>query len=139
MEREDKIVANLLTIGTYLINGGNKILAEYGLNQQQFVVLRVICRTASVNQREVCSSLLFEKSHVSKIVKKLQSLDYISISRSATDNRVTMLTATQKGKEIVLKGMETFKAGNKNWLSGLSETESLHTELVLDKLVRLVK
>ncbi len=139
MDREDKIVASLVSIGAYLQREGNRLVAELGINQQQFVVLRTIAKNEPIKQKDICSRLLLEKSNLSKIVKKLVHLDLISISESGEDSRVTLLLVTDAGKTIIDQGMERFHQWNLNWLKLLSETELLHSELALDKLERLIR
>lgn len=135
--REDIIVASLLKLGTFLTREGNRLLGSLGINQQQFVVLRHIQNREPVNQKEICSQLVFEKSNVSKIIKKLILLQLVEMETSPLDSRVRVIYTTPKGKQLVKEGMTIFQAWNHHWLSSLSDTEQMHAELVLDKLSRL--
>jgi DNA-binding MarR family transcriptional regulator len=93
-ERKELIV-NLLRIGAFLQRNGNCILHEFNINQQQFVVLNHIFRNQPVNQSNICSNLLFEKSNISKIISKLESLKYIDQRKSGDDKRSTVITCTK--------------------------------------------
>ena len=134
MEIEDRIVSSLLIIGSSLVKSGDQLVAQFGLNQQQFVTLRAISNQGPISQKQICSKLLFEKSHVSKVSRKLESLELIKIQQDPSDSRVTLLEVTEKGSQVIQKAMEIFNKENRNWLSSLSETEKLHAELVLDRL-----
>ncbi len=137
METEDKIVSKLLMIGAYLAREGNRIVADFGLNQQQFVVLRHIQNNQPLMQKEICSRLMFEKSHVSKVIKKLKKLNLVNVSDSNEDSRITILSVSKKGQDVISEGMQSFKQWNRQWLESLSEAEQLHAELALDKLAQI--
>ena len=86
-KQKTQIVKSLLRLGVFLQREGNRIVSDFGLNQQQLVVLKEIQEKGPVSQREICSELLLEKSNVSKIVGKLYSQGYITVSHSERDNR----------------------------------------------------
>ena len=92
MINKGRIVFNFLRIGAFLYREGNRIVSEYGLNQQQFVVLKYISRHQPINQKEIYSHLLFEKSNLSKIIKKLKNLDLIKKETDLNDSRYSLLT-----------------------------------------------
>ncbi len=131
------IVTNLLEIGVYLHRVGNRIASEFDLNQLQFVVLNEIVKKTEINQKQLVSDLIFEKSNVSKIIKKLKSLDYIEVSRSNKDGRITVITVTDKGKNIWDLCMEKFNAWNRNWVKTLKKDDIDNMKKVLDQIKNL--
>lgn len=118
-----KIIFHFLQIGAFLYREGNRIVNEFGINQQQFVVLRFISNHQPVNQKDIHSHLLFEKSNLSKIIKKLESLHLIRKKVSADDNRFSILTIKPKGKTIVKKAMKKIELYNSDLLKNFSEQE----------------
>ena len=94
------IMRNLLKIGSGLHRNGDRIAGEYGLNQQQFVVLTEIIDRGPINQKQLIGGLVIEKSNLSKIVKKLKSLGFIRITPSPEDGRATLLSVTKKGESV---------------------------------------
>lgn len=123
MINKRKIIFHFLQIGTFLYREGNRIVDEFGINQQQFVVLRFISNHQPVHPKDIYSHLLFEKSNVSKIIKKLESLHLIGKEVSADDNRFCILTIKPKGKAIVKKAMKKFELYNSDLLKEFSEQE----------------
>ncbi|VAX25823.1 hypothetical protein MNBD_NITROSPINAE02-1836 [hydrothermal vent metagenome] len=82
---------------------------DFGLNQQQFIVLNTINHREPVSRKDICSNLLFEKSNVSKIVKKFKSPGYVQVSRFPDDKRVDMLQVTRSGRLTVWTSMGEYK------------------------------
>ena len=136
---QNSIVASLLRLGAYLIREGNRLCEDCGLTQQQFVVLRFIGNHGPISQRKICSGLVFEKSHVSKIIKKLRALEVVEIIQSEKDLRVKLIVITDKGNQITNRMMSIFEAWNQNWLKDLTPFELGHTDLTLRRLSELVK
>lgn len=129
-----KIVIQLLQLGTDLLKTGNRIAAEYMLNQQQFIILNEIVRKGTLNQRQLIGELLYEKSNVSKIVKKLKNLNYINVNISHEDGRITLLSPTKEGESVWRQCMEKLNKWNRNWVKSLSGDEINETLMVLNRL-----
>lgn len=102
----------LLRIGANLEKIGNRILSEYNLNQQQFLVLNEIHRNNKITQAEMVTELAFEKSNISKIIRKLKILKYIEISRNESDGRSSEIKCTNKGSEIWKKCIDKLDKEN---------------------------
>ena len=83
-ENATQIVFGLLKCGHFLQRGMNQICQRYGLKQQQFSVLNEIVWHGPLTQKELCESLLFEKSNVSKIVKLLFEREWIRVVVATT-------------------------------------------------------
>ncbi len=136
-EKASTIVRGLLRLGSELHRLGDKITWEYGLNQQQFVVLSEIVQRGPINQKQLVGGLVIEKSNLSKIVKKLATLGLIKISSSPEDGRATLLSVTGKGKTIWEACMKDFDEWQIRWASPLSDQEMAQTIKVLERLKRL--
>ena len=133
-EKASIIVRGLLKLGSDLHRLGDKITWEYGLNQQQFVVLSEIVNRGPINQKQLVGGLVIEKSNLSKIVKKLKIMGLIESSSSPDDGRATLLSVTQKGKTIWEECMEKFNGWQASWASPLSDDEMARITKVLERL-----
>ena len=138
-KQKTQIVKSLLRLGVFLQREGNRIVSDFGLNQQQLVVLKEIQEKGPVSQREICSELLLEKSNVSKIIGKLYSQGYITVSHSERDNRRSILTVTAKGNSILDRCMERLNQWNSEWLRPMSARELNNTVGILSRLESLHK
>ena len=123
MTKHDQCIVNLLRFNSQLLREGNIIARRYGLNQQQFVVLNYIKFNGPINQNQICSSLLLEKSNISKIMKKLEQLKYINISQSSVDKRARIVECSTIGQNIITEGTKQFNALNKILLKELSDDQ----------------
>jgi DNA-binding MarR family transcriptional regulator len=134
-----QIVKHLLVLGAFLQREATRITSEFGLTQQQFVVLKTVEEMGPLCQKNICCSLLFEKSNVSKIIKKLETDKLIVIDHDTHDNRVSSPKVTVKGRKILKKGMERFNEWNSAWLEVLSEGEISSSLDVLERLTNIAR
>lgn len=128
------IVKNILRLGAFLQREGDRLIGRYGLTQQQFVVLREIQERGPLSQRDICSELLYEKSNISKIVKKLAAEGLVRRSASPADGRMGLLETTKKGERLTGLCMSTLDIWNRYWLRTLSEAQVKEALAVLDTL-----
>ncbi len=128
------IMRNLLKIGSGLHRNGDRIAGEYGLNQQQFVVLTEIIDRGPINQKQLIGGLVIEKSNLSKIVKKLKSLGFIRITPSPEDGRATLLSVTKKGESVWQKCMGKLNNWSVSWIEPLTSDEIDQIKKILVKL-----
>lgn len=117
------IIGKLLNIGGILQKKGNQLLLPFSLNQQQFSILFSISEEGRVNQKNMVNKLLLEKSHVSKVVKKLNSMGLIKIENSKEDKRNTWLSITSEGQEIIEQCRELLGNWNSSWSESLSKDQ----------------
>ena len=133
-EEAQYIMRNLLKIGSGLHRNGDGIAGEYGLNQQQFVVLTEIIDRGPINQKQLVGGLVIEKSNLSKIVKKLKSLGFIEITPSPEDGRATLLSATKKGESVWQECMGKLNAWSVSWIEPLTSDEIDQIKKILERL-----
>ncbi len=115
------IIGKLLNIGGILHRHADRVLVQYDLNQQQFSIFFEIAKAGKVRQKDIVNRLMLEKAHISKVVKKLQKMELITISASDEDKRSFWVSTTEKGNELLGKIMQIFEEWNKEWLSGVDE------------------
>jgi DNA-binding MarR family transcriptional regulator len=128
------IIGKLMNLGGMLQRQGNKILQPFNLNHQQFSIFFEIAKAGKVKQKEMVNRLLLEKSHVSKVVKKLHKMELITISEINEDKRSYWLTTTKKGEETLAQCTEMFREWHKEWIGEIDEDVLLP---ILDSLTRL--
>ena len=117
------IIGKLLNIGGMLQRKGDKLLQEFNLNQQQFSILFEINLAGKVKQKDMVNRLLLEKPHVSKVVKKLQSMELITVTQTPEDKRAFWLEPTKKGKDVVNKCRKIFQKWNSEWTDEIPDKQ----------------
>lgn len=122
-EESYTIIQNILRISAYLSRISDRISKKYDLNQQQFAILNEICSYENLIQKDLVDNLFYEKSNVSKVVKKMVKLNLIDWEVEADDNRVKYLIATEEGEEIWKNCLEDTQEWCEEWLKELSTDE----------------
>lgn len=130
------IIGKLMHISGILQREGNRLLLPYQLNQQQFSILFEIAKAKKVQQKNMVNRLLLEKAHVSKVVKKLQSMRLIKIEPAQEDRRSAFLSPTEKGQKLVDECRTVFQKWNKEWFDSLENNE---LQQILDSVDKLQK
>ena len=138
-ESVTQIVQGLLKCGQFLQREMNQVCQRFGLKQQQFNVLNEIVWYGPISQKELCETLLFEKSNVSKIVKILLEKKWIRIVLATHDRRLTLLTETPEGFTVWKESMQAFNQSSSKLISILSEFEQANTIRLLNKLEKAFK
>jgi len=129
------IVAELLKVSALLIRTGSRISQWHGLTQQQYVILHAIDRSGPVCQRDLRSSLLYERSNVSKAVSALLAAGLVKREASPDDGRVSWLRTTPKGARTVADCTADFDTWNEGWLAHLSQRDRAQTLRVIQRLL----
>lgn len=127
------LIGKLLNIGGMLQKHGNRLLLPYGLNQQQFSIFFEISKVGRVKQKEMVNRLLLEKAHVSKVVKKLQSMELILVE-TCDDRRSAWLSVTAKGEGVLKECMDSFEKWNNEWMQNIDESD---LEVMLDSVSKI--
>lgn len=117
------IIGKLMNIGGLLQKMGNQMLQPFELNQQQYSILFSVFEEKRVNQKSMVNKLLLEKAHVSKVVKKLNSLQLIEIEASKEDRRSSWLSITEKGRRTVEECQRILQEWNEEWVHELDEEQ----------------
>ena len=137
--KENQIAVNVLRVSAYLLREGNRIASRYQLNQQQFVVLNYINNNLEVRQNDICSSLVYEKSNVSKIVKKLEKLGYVVLKEDKEHTRSLIIETSTLGVRVVEEGLVEFSRFHKNFLKEFSSFEIDNVLLATNMLSHVIR
>ena len=136
---ETQIVQLLLKCGQFLQREMNQVCQRFGLKQQQFSVLNEIVWHGPISQKELCETLLFEKSNVSKIVKILFEKKWIRVVVDPHDRRLTLLSETQEGIAVWKDCMQAFQESSTEFTALLSEYEVKNAIKLLKKVQKAFK
>lgn len=123
LESETRLLFQLLKCSHFIEREANNILHCFGLKQQQFAVLNEIIWNGPVSQKELVDNLLFEKSNTSRIVKMLSEREYIQVTVSAIDRRLTLLVETPKGLSKWSECLHAINGVSAEFLSTLSKEQ----------------
>jgi len=117
------IIGKLMSISGLIQRESNRLLLPYQLNQQQFAILFEIAKTGEVQQKNMVNRMILERSHVSKVVKKLHLMGLVDIIPLTDDKRSAMLKPTAKGTKLVAECRNSFQIWNKEWFEQFNARE----------------
>ena len=75
-------------------------LKPLGLTYTQYVVFLVLWEKDGITVGELCDRLMLDNGTVSPLLKKMQLAGYIEKKRSEEDDRVVLITLTEKGRKL---------------------------------------
>ncbi len=107
-EYEQLLLKNQLCFPMYAC--GRKIVAAYtpylkplGLTYTQYVVFMVLWEKERVNVGQLGSILHLDAGTLTPLLKTLEKEGYVTRERSKEDERVTIVTITEKGNDLKAK------------------------------------
>ncbi len=131
---ESRLVITLLKLGAYLTRTGGRLMGQYGISQQQSVILIAVDEQGPISQKEIISSLLLERSNVSKAVTILEDMGLLNTRKSEEDGRRVLVETTSKGHKMAQDCLNTYEKWNCIWLDGVSKKEINRAIAILSQL-----
>jgi DNA-binding MarR family transcriptional regulator len=119
-----RLIGKLMNIGALLERSTNRLLLPYGLNHQQFSILFEVFRAGRVQQKDMINRLLLERAHVSKVVKKLESMGLLQVVPHPDDGRSSWLSVSADGLALIQICQKLFEAQKRDWFRHF-ETQDL--------------
>ena len=110
------------------------LLEPLGLTHPQYLVLLALWDNAKSKQgpltvKQIATLLQMDSATMSPMLKRLESLELIDRSRSATDERTTHITLTPKGVALRRRALKIPPAVVQRLGVDLTELEELHAVL----------
>ena len=75
-------------------------LKPLGLTYTQYIVFLVLWEKDGVTVGELCEKLMLDNGTLSPLLKKMQQAGYVERKRSEKDDRVVLITLTEKGRAL---------------------------------------
>ena len=100
MKLENQLCFPLYAAARHVTSLYTPFLKPLGLTYTQYIVFLVLWEKDGVPVGEICEKLMLDNGTVSPLLKKMEQNGYIQRSRSTTDDRVVIITLTEKGKDL---------------------------------------
>ncbi len=81
-------------------------LKPLGLTYTQYIVLLVLWEKDGIPVGEICSRLMLDNGTLSPLLKKMQQAGLIERKRSGEDDRMVLVTLTEKGRGLQEKAKD---------------------------------
>ena len=75
-------------------------LKPLGLTYTQYIVFLVLWEKDGITVGEICDRLMLDNGTLSPLLKKMQQNGFIEKKRSGKDDRVVLVTLTEKGRSL---------------------------------------
>ena len=135
---DEKVLMAIVRTAEIFKRNHSTVFRNYGLSFSQYNVLRVLDASTNGQNKmsEISRIMLVADSNITGIAKRLSNYGFIIKKSDPTDERVTILEITPKGKRT-LKNIEK---GKDQWLevmlAELSRSERLD---LLEKMRRIIR
>jgi DNA-binding MarR family transcriptional regulator len=131
------VVTNLYRVTQGLRNKMEReVLSEFGLSWTSFSLLYDLWVRNSMETKELAKSSGVSKATVSNITNTLERKELCYRSRDSRDRRITYLTITEKGKEVMEKLYPPFHEGEVQIVSSLNQEQKQVMSGLLRKIIR---
>ena len=97
---ESQICFALAVASRGVIGAYRSVLEPLGLTHPQYLVMLALWQHERLPVREIARLLRLEPATVSPLVKRLEALDYVTKTRSGSDERIVEVTLTATGREL---------------------------------------
>jgi DNA-binding MarR family transcriptional regulator len=129
-----KMGINLLFTANWLNEHIGKMLAEAGVTQQQYNILRILRGSANpLSTLKIRERMLDKMSDTSRIVDRLIAKELVLKNTCAKDKRLVDITLTPKGLELV-EHLDQFNDRIDALLKGIAPAEAALMNQLLDKI-----
>ncbi|WP_285867474.1 MarR family transcriptional regulator [Mesobacillus maritimus] len=131
------VVTNLYRVAQGVRNKmEQEILAEYGLSWTAFSMLYDLWIWDSVETKKLAESAGVSKATISNITKTLEKKELCFRKNDLRDRRITYVSITEKGKQVMAGLYPGFHKGEVEIVSGLSIEEQKTMTLFLRTIIR---
>lgn len=105
------------------------LLKPYGLTHPQYLVLLALWDTDPRSVRDLCDVLHHEPATLSPLLKRLETLGYVSRTRAPADERALVVRLTGAGRELRTEAEKIPYRVVETLGMDLAELERLHASL----------
>ncbi|MFJ5760510.1 MarR family transcriptional regulator [Neobacillus sp. NPDC093182] len=113
-----------------------EVLSEYGLSWTAFSMLYDLWIWDSIETKKLAQSAGVSKATISNITKTLEGKELCYRKSDNRDRRITYVTLTEKGKNVMEDLYPRFHKGEVEIVSGLSIDEQKSMTKLLRKVIR---
>ena len=100
LKLENQLCFPLYVASKEIIRRYKPFLDKLDLTYTQYIAMMVMWEKKSLKVTELCKCLFLDTGTVSPLIRKLKSKGYIELSRSKEDERIQIVTITDKGEAL---------------------------------------
>ena len=100
MKLENQLCFPLYAAARSVVSLYTPYLKPLGLTYTQYIVFLVLWEKDGITVGEICERLMLDNGTLSPLLKKMQQNGFIEKKRSGKDDRVVLVTLTEKGRSL---------------------------------------
>ncbi len=106
LKLENQLCFPLYAAARKVTNLYTPFFSSLGLTYTQYIVFLVLWEKDNETVGDLCKKLFLDHGTLTPLLKKMETLGYISRKRSKQDERIVTVSLTQKGKDLKEKAKE---------------------------------
>ena len=100
LKLENQLCFPLYAAARSVVNLYSKPLKALGLTYTQYIVFLVLWESDGITVGEICERLMLDNGTLSPLIKKMAQAGYLERKRSDEDDRVVIISLTEKGRAL---------------------------------------
>lgn len=100
LKLENQLCFPMYACARKIVNAYNPYLKPLGLTYTQYIVFMVLWEKESVNVGQLGEMLKLDAGTLTPLLKRLEKDGYVTRKRSKEDERVTIISITDKGNDL---------------------------------------
>ncbi len=137
--RTDKSMKTILRVERVSLKGHNlavDYLSEFNLTFNQFKVLEVLYHRGDLNISSITKLTMSTPGNITVVVKNLKRDEWITSIKDPSDSRASILSITQKGKDVMAELFPNHAKNLHKFFEVLSDEELDTLYVLLDKVYK---
>ena len=110
-------------------------VTKFGITTQQGAVLFALSRERDCNVTQHADNIGVDFGGTSRLVDRLESKGFVSVSPDGTDRRARRIELSQKGRQVAEKVLEASWETNRLFLRRVTQKEATQFREILDMLL----
>lgn len=99
LKLENQICFPLYSLSRLLIQQYKPLLEQLDITYPQYLVLLVLWEENEIPVKKICEKLLLETNTLTPLLKRMETNGFIKRTRSKKDERMVIISLTQKGND----------------------------------------
>ena len=134
----DQILIALRRIVRAIDQHSRRLAQEFGLTGPQVVLLNELIRNGEMHVAELAKNISLSHATVTDILNRLEKRSLIDRTRSQTDRRIIMVTATEQAKDLIKESPPLLQEQFSNQLANLQDWELAQILSVLQRVALMM-
>ncbi|QXP74304.1 MarR family transcriptional regulator [Tenacibaculum sp. AHE15PA] len=105
LKLENQICFPLYSLSRLLIQQYKPLLEQLDITYPQYLVLLVLWEENEIPVKKICEKLLLETNTLTPLLKRMETNGFIKRTRSKKDERMVIISLTQKGNDSYKKAI----------------------------------